>query len=78
MYVMHYLAYINTQTKDFSPIVFCSASSDLYKPPLNQAFGGCTYATVFRAKNGGRCRVHLTRGRNLQGKYIFCLFDSTD
>ena len=32
----------------------------------------------FRAKKGGRCRMHLTRGRNLQGKYIFCLFDSTD
>ena len=32
----------------------------------------------FRAKNGGHCRMHHTRGRNLRGKYIFCLFDLTD
>ena len=32
----------------------------------------------FRAKNGGRCRMHHTRGRNLRGKYIFYLFDLTD
>ena len=32
----------------------------------------------FRAKNGGRCMMHHTRGRNLRGKYIFCLFDLTD
>ena len=32
----------------------------------------------FRAKNGGRCRMHHTRGRNLLGKCIFCLFDLTD
>ena len=32
----------------------------------------------FGAKNGGRCRMHHTRGRNLLGKCIFCLFDLTD
>ena len=31
MYMMHYLAYINAQTKDFSPIVFCSAISSICK-----------------------------------------------
>ena len=43
-----------------------------------QAIGGCTYAIVFRAKNGRHCRMHHTRGRNFRGKYIFCLFDLTD
>ena len=33
---------------------------------------------LFRAKNGGRCRMHHTIGRNLRGKYIFSLFDLTD
>ena len=32
----------------------------------------------FRAKNGGHCRLHRTRGRNMRGKYIFCPFDLTD
>ena len=32
----------------------------------------------FRAKNGGRFRMHHARGRNLQDKYTFCLFDLTD
>ena len=32
----------------------------------------------FRVKNGGRWRISHTRGRNLRGKCIVCLFDLTD
>ena len=32
----------------------------------------------FRVKNGGRWRMNHTRGRNLRGKCIVCLFNLTD
>ena len=51
------------------------ASAHLSKIRLSEAV---PMRPFFRAKNGGRCRMHLTRERNLRGKYIFCLFNSTD
>ena len=46
--------------------------------PLYRLSEAVPMRPFFRAKNGGRCRMHHTRGRNLLGKCIFCLFDLTD
>ena len=32
----------------------------------------------FRVKNGGRWRMNHTRGRNLGGKCLVCIFNLTD